>query len=212
MGWTCGLEAMPRPRFLKLSEAKRAHILDVASEEFAENGFEGASYNRIIERAGLSKGAMYYYFDDKMDLYGTVMQAAFQEMMSGIKVPVAEDVPGFWAELVQYYLHSWQLAIEQPRLVALTRGLMEHPERWREGPLAEMFAEIMAFTEGLIDRGQQLGAVRDDLHRDLLVAVAFGVGEAMDRWSFTNIDRVIADGQEATAQRLVGLFRRVLEP
>ena len=33
------------------------------------HGFENASLNRIIKKAGISKGAMYYYFDDKMDLY-----------------------------------------------------------------------------------------------------------------------------------------------
>jgi AcrR family transcriptional regulator len=46
---------MARPRFLKLEPSRRAAILAVAAEEFAQFGYEGASYNRIIERSGLSK-------------------------------------------------------------------------------------------------------------------------------------------------------------
>ena len=67
---------MPLPRFDKLDDPRKRAILAAAAEELAERGFAGASYNRIIERAGISKGAMYYYFADKDDLYRTVLQAA----------------------------------------------------------------------------------------------------------------------------------------
>ena len=86
---------MPRPRFHRLAAEKQAHILAVATTEFAEHGFDGASYNRIIEKAGLSKGAMYYYFDDKTDLYGTVVQGAFQELMQAMRPRDAEDAASF---------------------------------------------------------------------------------------------------------------------
>ena len=67
---------MPRPRFLKLDPERQAHRFVECGEGriCRESGFEQASYNRIIERAGLSKGAMYYYFDDKLDLYVTVLE------------------------------------------------------------------------------------------------------------------------------------------
>ena len=63
---------MPRPRFDKLDLQTRSRILETAAEGFADSGFE-VSYNAIIERTGLSKGVMYYYFDDKEDLYLTLV-------------------------------------------------------------------------------------------------------------------------------------------
>ncbi len=45
---------MPFERFEKLAPAKRERILEVAAQEFAANGFEGASVNRILERAQMS--------------------------------------------------------------------------------------------------------------------------------------------------------------
>ncbi len=60
---------MPRPRFNKLAPEKRERIMEAAAKEFAAYGYEGASLNRILEQAEVSKGAAYYYFDDKADLF-----------------------------------------------------------------------------------------------------------------------------------------------
>ena len=64
---------MPRPRFENLPLAKRRRILETAALEFATRGFDAASLNRIIRSARISKGAAYYYFDDKADLYTAVV-------------------------------------------------------------------------------------------------------------------------------------------
>lgn len=67
---------MPFSRFEKLAPEKREHLLDVAAREFAIYGFADASINRILEQAQMSKGATYYYFEDKVDLFCTVVRYA----------------------------------------------------------------------------------------------------------------------------------------
>ena len=64
---------MARPRFAKLDEATRRRFLETAAVEFAAKGFDGTSLNQLIERLGISKGSFYYYFDDKADLFSTVV-------------------------------------------------------------------------------------------------------------------------------------------
>src|SRR5258707_9812436 len=71
---------MPFERFEKLVPAKRERILEVAAQEFAANGFEGASVNRILERAQMSKGAAYYYFADKAALFGAAVLYASERI------------------------------------------------------------------------------------------------------------------------------------
>ena len=56
---------MPLTRFDKLSPAKRERILEVAAQEFARYGYEDASINRMLEQAQMSKGAAYYYFEQR---------------------------------------------------------------------------------------------------------------------------------------------------
>lgn len=63
----------PLPRFERLPAGTRAAILAVARAHFAREGFEAASYNRIIAEAGISKTSAYHYFDGKADLYAAVL-------------------------------------------------------------------------------------------------------------------------------------------
>jgi AcrR family transcriptional regulator len=45
----------------------------------------GASLNRILEQAGISKGSAYYYFDDKADVFLTVVQRYLLEIAESIE-------------------------------------------------------------------------------------------------------------------------------
>lgn len=48
---------------------KRRQILDGASKVFHENGFDAASMNDIARVAGVSKGTLYVYFENKEQLF-----------------------------------------------------------------------------------------------------------------------------------------------
>jgi AcrR family transcriptional regulator len=70
---------MPKQTFFNLPEAKRQTIIDVAIEEFAENGLDAASINRMVANSGISKGSFYQYFDDKLDLFMHLVDILAQE-------------------------------------------------------------------------------------------------------------------------------------
>ncbi len=59
--------------FRKLPEEKRNKIMDTAIVEFAELGFDNANINTIAMKAGVSVGSMYKYFDNKEDLFLSVI-------------------------------------------------------------------------------------------------------------------------------------------
>jgi len=50
-------------------DARRAQILDGARRAFAEHGYEGATVSRLEEATGLSRGAIFHYFENKNDLF-----------------------------------------------------------------------------------------------------------------------------------------------
>lgn len=56
-------------KFMSLDETKQQKILNAALKEFAENGYEQASTNRIVKEAGIGKGMLFYYFKSKKELY-----------------------------------------------------------------------------------------------------------------------------------------------
>ena len=49
--------------------AKRDQILKGAMQCFMENGFDATSMNEVCRAAGVSKGTLYVYFTDKVDLF-----------------------------------------------------------------------------------------------------------------------------------------------
>ncbi|MDL1899078.1 helix-turn-helix transcriptional regulator [Anaerolineae bacterium CFX7] len=53
-----------------VSAARKAQILDAAAAVFARKGFYQASMDDIVEEAGLSKGALYWYFKSKACIQG----------------------------------------------------------------------------------------------------------------------------------------------
>jgi len=50
-------------------QARRDAILTAARRCFAEHGYEGATVNRLERETGLSRGAIFNYFDSKDDLF-----------------------------------------------------------------------------------------------------------------------------------------------
>ena len=208
---------MPRARFFRLPEPKRRAILDAATVEFADLGLDDASFNRIIAQAGISKGAMYYYFDDKLDLYTTVLKDALVQKMSVVGEMFSADSLdqelGYWAQYQAMSLRVLTWVREHPEVAALAESLLRlDPHLVADGQLAELYAEAYAQWEGFITAGQALGTVRTDLPLELLLTVTFSMGETMDKWIFTHWKDVDDKGLDEVAATMVDLFRRVLEP
>ena len=54
----------------------RGRILSAAAAEFAERGFQGSSLRGICSAAGVTTGALYFFFEGKDDLFETVLSEA----------------------------------------------------------------------------------------------------------------------------------------
>jgi TetR/AcrR family transcriptional regulator, transcriptional repressor for nem operon len=59
-------------------ENTRGKILEAAFDEFYKNGFQGGSINRIVHRAGATKGALFHHFRGKNDLGYSVVREVIQ--------------------------------------------------------------------------------------------------------------------------------------
>src|SRR5947208_4434855 len=68
--------AKPRTRE-RDAERTPAEILEVATREFADNGFDGARVDEIAARTRTTKRMIYYYFTSKEQLYLEVLKQAY---------------------------------------------------------------------------------------------------------------------------------------
>lgn len=207
---------MPRPRFERLDPEKRRRILAVAAEEFATRGFESASLNQIIDQAGISKGAAYYYFDDKADLFATVIRDGMESFRPppGAALDVdALDAVTFWPAVLASYRGLLDCIRQQPWLTALGKMFYGPPPSSAMGDLVAAQLDVArAWLARIIDRGRALGVVRTDLPGDLLLTMVAAAGEAADRWFVANRERLDPRDADRLALTLFSALRRLAEP
>ena len=210
---------MPRPRFYRLEMPRQASILDAAAREFGERGFEAASYNRIIERAGLSKGAMYYYFDDKQDLYVTVLTESIESFLgSMMHATEYQQADGFWDGMNAMWRRGLLFLATNPRAAMVSRSFMSAPRSLDDFPaIRELYERANRWMEGLVAAGQSVQAVRTDLPRDMMVKAVFAVAESMNEYSLNTIERdalvdeALETWLDTTIAQFIGLVRRMVE-
>lgn len=205
---------MPRPRFSKLSEEKRERILEAAAREFSLHGYDAASLNRILDEAGISKGAAYYYFDDKADLYTTTILHYSQELLAGLPVDLEQFTSAnFWEKLADVYRHQFTAYAQRPWVfgVAKADGTLS-VENLTEGPLADVWEEAQFLLVQLLQHGRELGVIRNDLPDELLLSLVIAVDEAHDRWLYARWSELSDADLERAALRMSDLLRRLLAP
>ena len=64
----------------------RGALVAAARELFADRGFAGAAREDIVERAGVTRGAMYHHFSSKEDLFQAVYEIIEEELCTAIAV------------------------------------------------------------------------------------------------------------------------------
>lgn len=206
---------MARSRFENLDEQKRERILREAGEEFAEKGYAQASLNAIIERAGISKGSLYYYFENKEDVFDTVVDAAVEQLagpLSGIDLEELDEET-FWSELQEATLRLMAFLDDHRWYVQLARGLYRiRDTSGGDGPTNRVWEMSRRLARSFLERGREVGAVRDDMDLELMVEMSMSVGESVDRWVLERFDEMDSDELEDLTVQIMGMYKRMLAP
>jgi AcrR family transcriptional regulator len=78
-----------------VQDTRRA-LLDTARELFAENGFQATRTEDIVQRAGLTRGALYHHFRDKEDLFRAVHDELAEEVVQLLRRRSDDHAAGAW--------------------------------------------------------------------------------------------------------------------
>ncbi len=81
------------PKFRRRPADRPAEILAAALEVFAERGFQAARLEEVARRAGVSKGALYLYFETKADLFRAVVTDAISPNIERVTAMASAEVP-----------------------------------------------------------------------------------------------------------------------
>ncbi|MBO4776528.1 MAG: helix-turn-helix transcriptional regulator, partial [Lachnospiraceae bacterium] len=70
---------------------KRKLLIDAAKKEFLEKGYNKASLRKICANAGVTTGALYFFFENKEDLFSSIVDPPVEELKQMIFEHFKED-------------------------------------------------------------------------------------------------------------------------
>jgi Transcriptional regulator len=150
--------------FQKISEDKKNNILDAAIIEFAEHGFDSANINNIAQNAGVSVGSMYKYFDNKEDLFLTVIHYGVETL----KTVLSEIIQGKEALDVRIEKIIRAIQYQSRRNIHLTKLYNEMATENRSGLVWKIVSDMENATAGLyaafIKEAQEACILRADIN------------------------------------------------
>ena len=82
------------------SDKTRRALLDAARSIFTAQGYVATSTEEIVRRAGLTRGALYYHFRDKADLFGAVFDEVGQEYIAALRADIMAAQGDAWQRLM----------------------------------------------------------------------------------------------------------------
>ena len=170
---------MPLARYESIEESLKTRILDVSKQEFSAHGFEAASYNKIIQKIGIAKGSMYYYFENKEDLFITCLidelRSTGMTIFEPREVSKLHNREVYWNSIQELMSKRWKDSLQHPRLMALIHQVAslgsEHPI------VSKLNSEVEGITEYndltvILDHGVRIGAIRSDVPFDVLTRMS----------------------------------------
>jgi len=136
----------------------RARLLTAARRLFAEKGYAAAAVHEITDAAGVNRALLYYYFEDKHDLYQAVVDEGAREFIG--MVEAALDGPGTHAERLTAFVRGHlDLCCRNGEMFRVVhRCLLDGQQE--EFRLLDTFHAATARLEAFLREGMEAGVFR----------------------------------------------------
>lgn len=198
----------------RLSPARRAALAEATVAEFARSGYEGASLNRIIRDAGMSKGSFYHFVGSKSELFDAVVRMLVADARTQWTPPSPSEfgARAFWRR-VDALLSEFAALAESPAMQHLGRIFYlpgDGSSGVPDGARGELLEAVHSWVEAVIQVGREAEQVRDDLPLELQADVTFAVLRAIDEWALGEGGTGAGERAAVAASAPAVLLRRLL--
>jgi len=150
---------MPKIVDEQMREATRHRIMREAASEFARLGFDQANINVIAEQAGIGKGTIYLYFENKRDLFLSMLRSIAQEQLAVIRVALAAEGT-FRQRLERLYRAFAHLAEEQSDNFNVYMSALYGVNRAFQSEATRLLRDYVAVIALMLEQSQARGEIR----------------------------------------------------
>lgn len=163
---------MPKTTFFNLPEGKRATLIDLAIDEFARHDYKNASISNIVAKAGVAKGSMYQYFEDKKDLYFYLLQLATEEKKAFLtSTPPPDPAMSVFDYLRWMIQMGTRFELSRPGLAQVAYRALFGDRPFGDEPFLNIRKSVLEYYRNLIEMGIAQDSIDAGIDRDVAVFV-----------------------------------------
>lgn len=149
-----------KPRWERRKDARPQELLDAALDFFVERGYAATRLDDVASRAGVSKGTLYLYFENKEELFKAVVRANLVSALAEAEDYVAQYT-GSSSELLRGFILRWWERVGETKLSGISKLMMAESGNfpdvasfYHEEVIQRSHALIISMLERGITRGE----------------------------------------------------------
>ena len=208
-----------QPKLRPRSETKRARIVEIATQHFAEHGYHDARVGDIAASLGIAKGSIFQHFGSKDGLFFEVYKRAVRSFAKYLDAPAEIRARGFF-EILRYWLLSTEHLVHEdwiPYRISLLGNYGTDLVLKREINRF-LITEDPYGTVSFVRFGQERGELRDDLDIEMIVSIIdWTVERFQDALLTAELDPglfrhqgELAEKKEARIQQFLAMLQRAI--
>jgi AcrR family transcriptional regulator len=166
-------EPKPLPRWARRKDARPEEIIAAALELFVERGYASTRLDDVAAHAGVSKGTLYLYFENKEELFKAVVRGNMLPVLQHGE-DLVQAFSGSSADLVRQLVRGWWELTGSTRIAGIPKLVIAESGNFPD--LAkfyydEVIQRALSMFRDVLQRGVDSGEFRE-VDNDHLVHVA----------------------------------------
>ena len=135
-------------------DQRRYQILDAALEVIVNKGYEGSSMSDIVEKSKLSKGAIYWYYSSKKEVYLSLVNHWVHRYSPTLNLIIEDDKLASvqLKELFKYFIYQYETDQKVFKAIAVFWSLASRDNDFKE-KFDKVYSEFLALIERIIIKG-----------------------------------------------------------
>jgi len=155
-------QATAKPRWRRRKDARPEEIISAALEVFADRGFAATKLEDVARRAGVTKGTIYLYFENKEALFKALIRQTIVPVLAQGE-ELAKSFTGSARELFERLVREYWRLVGETSLVGIPKLMMAEANNFPE--LARFYYEEVVtrghrLMAGVLERGIRAGEFR----------------------------------------------------
>lgn len=142
----------------------KEYILETAFKEFLKNGFEETTIDNIAKVSGNTRGAVYWHFKDKNDIYDHLVEQKDLESLSAFSNIINSNITPFSKieEIVKLNFPGIKKKTELINFIKMKCELYSY--RAKNGDKRNVSGQVFRATVKLLKEARENGEIKKETH------------------------------------------------